>query len=464
MNLDLSKFFEKENNNNMVTFLGHLLILFTAITVYATDSDSKSKSKSNNIRKVIIDTDGGVNDVFAIIWALEALTNNLIDIKALTTVKSDLSSYDAFRNVVHMVNITKRSQKKKKFLSIPIGKSANDDTINNNEDEEQQPSVDDGLFGFSVLFSQYPDIMNTPKKTKKAFKTASFSDDLLIETITKYPNQISLITTGPLTNLYLAEVKSPGIISQLKDIYILGGEFLNKTGNSKDYALSEYNFNFDSNALYQLFETLNNQQNGIMPNVFIFPLDSSNKMQFGLQHISLLYTLLNTDIQTEIEMCRMKMEKDADKYAGEEDFYDSDLYDSDRENDADDYDDFQCTQTGLLYIFYEKMMEEVLKINYLNGECDCVQIKDAAIIGYLLYPHLFDFKYVKCKVIKESGMIYYDQRLEIMKEDTIEIPNCFVNLDVNADKMVHAFARDSVSMLHGTYMDYMEYMMNNMDW
>ena len=200
--------------------------------------------------------------------------------------------------------------------------------------------------------------------------------------------------------------------------------------------------------------------------MFIFPLDATNKIRFGLQHISLLYTLLNTDIQTEIEMCRMKMERDADKYSGQDDdiYDDSDLYDSDRESREDDYDDFQCTQTGLLYIFYEKMMEELLKSNYMDGKCDCVHIEDGVIIGYLLYPHLFDFKYVKCKINKENGMIYYDQTLHEKNNDTIEIPNCFINLDVENEKIVHVLARDTVKMLHMTYLDYMEYMMNNMNW
>eukprot|EP01084_Bolivina_argentea_P071668 130232_1 len=89
---------------------------------------------SNGIkkRKIIIDTDGGVNDAFALIWALYAFNNKLLSIEALTTVKTDLPSYDAFRNVIYMVNITKRSKMRKKILSIPIGKPI-DNNNNNNE-------------------------------------------------------------------------------------------------------------------------------------------------------------------------------------------------------------------------------------------------------------------------------------------------------------------------------------------
>eukprot|EP01084_Bolivina_argentea_P273885 466669_1 len=244
----------------------------------------------------------------------------------------------AFRNVIHMVNITKRSSMRKKILSIPIGKP-----IDNNSNNEDEP-FDDGLFD---IFNKYADIFSPKKKTLTAYDTASYSDDLLIETILNNPYEISLITMGPLTNLYLSELKHPGILSLCADIYILGGEFLNKTGNSKNYALSEYNFNYDSNALYNIFNR--DESNGILPNIFIFPLDATNRLKFGLQHISLLYTLLNNDIQTEIEMCRMKMEKEVDKLSGDDDdgYDESDLYESDRgDGDNDEYDDFQCTQTG----------------------------------------------------------------------------------------------------------------------
>eukprot|EP01084_Bolivina_argentea_P300258 517696_1 len=165
-------------------------------------------------------------------------------------------------------------------------------------------------------------------------------------------------------------------------------------------------------------------------------------------------------------MCRMKMEKEVDKLSGDDDdgYDESDLYESDRgDGDNDEYDDFQCTQTGLMYIFYEKMMEETLRLNYMNGFSDSLLIEDASIIGYFLYPHLYDFKYVNCKVNKQNGMIWYDNTLNIITNNTITIPNCFINLNVDVEKIIHGFTRDSVHMMHMIYLDYMEYMMNQ-DW
>ena len=87
-----------------------ILLVSSQETANKTDDSKKKKNKNKNMRKIIIDSDGGVNDVFALIWALESLNNKVIDVKALTTVKTDLSPYDAFRNVVHMVNLTKHNK------------------------------------------------------------------------------------------------------------------------------------------------------------------------------------------------------------------------------------------------------------------------------------------------------------------------------------------------------------------
>eukprot|EP01084_Bolivina_argentea_P189332 325613_1 len=259
-----------------VVFL--LCTISLGLTVKTTKADNLLSAK----RKVIIDTAGGVNDAFALIWALQSFNSKLIDIKALTTVQTDLPSYDVFRNVIHMVNLTKHSKMTKQVLSIPIAVAPTatvDQTDTAHDTIDIEPLNTDGLFGFSRIFHQYPDVFATKKNTLDAFESASHSDDLLIEIILKYPHQISLITTGPLTNLYLAESKHPGILSLTKDIYILGGAFANRTGNSKGSALSEFNFNYDSNALYQILNAMETSD-AVMPNVFIFPLETTNTLQF----------------------------------------------------------------------------------------------------------------------------------------------------------------------------------------
>ena len=50
-----------------------------------------------------------------------------------------------------------------------------------------------------------------------------FGPDLIIETVHKYPHELTLIPVGPLTNIALAVSKDPSIAGLVKDIVIMGG-------------------------------------------------------------------------------------------------------------------------------------------------------------------------------------------------------------------------------------------------
>ena len=71
--------------------------------------------------------------------------------------------------------------------------------------------------------------------------------------------------------------------------------------------LTEFNFHYDPEALYQFFETINNMK-GRRPNVFVLPLDVTTRLLWGAEEMNLLYALLPDTKRSEIEMCRLKME------------------------------------------------------------------------------------------------------------------------------------------------------------
>jgi len=49
--------------------------------------------------------------------------------------------------------------------------------------------------------------------------------DFIIDQVTKYPGEISLIPVGPLTNIAMAIEKKPEIVPKIKEIVAMGGEF-----------------------------------------------------------------------------------------------------------------------------------------------------------------------------------------------------------------------------------------------
>jgi inosine-uridine nucleoside N-ribohydrolase len=59
--------------------------------------------------------------------------------------------------------------------------------------------------------------------TSKCKADPRFGPDLIIETIHKYPHEITLIPVGPLTNIALAVSKDPSIAALVENIVIMGG-------------------------------------------------------------------------------------------------------------------------------------------------------------------------------------------------------------------------------------------------
>lgn len=196
-------------------------------------------------------------------------------------------------------------------------------------------------------------------------------------------------------------------------------------------ALTEFNFHYDPEALYEFFETLNNIK-GTMPNLFMLPLDVTTRLHWGVQEFEALYSLLDATKQSEIEMCRMKMDGVDEEVQQMYDVQEEDLY---------------CTQTGLMYHFLEKATEKMIVAHVEWGHGDWMELHDPAVIGFLLYPHLFDFKHVECKIDRRNGMVYYDQRLVAPTKETIKRPNCFVATDVEVELFLRVFTRDIIEML-----------------
>eukprot|EP01083_Nonionella_stella_P288654 982247_1 len=404
----------------------------------ASDTDCDSiKNNPNKKRRIIFDSDPGLDDAFALLWLLEGFKNELYSLEALTIVEGNISPFHAYRNTMHMINLTTPASSsetralRKKLKSIPIGK------VDPSEDEDKSIETffgGDGFNGVSSMFKEFPNVFASMSKVKKWFNNPDrtpFSDDLIIEKLLKYPNQISILSVGPVTNLYRAERKHPGILALAKDIYIMGGTF--RKGNAD--ALTEFNFKRDSESLYEVFDVINTMHgNGSrVPNVFVFPLDVTGTLKWNVEQFELLYSLLDGMKQSEIEMCRMRIDGVDDDVQQMYDVQEEDVY---------------CTQTGLMYQFLEKATERQIVAHFETGIGDYMELHDLSLIGFMLYPHLFDFKYVKCNIDKGSGLIWFDKRLQKPTAEGIAIPNCLVAHKVDEEQFVRVFTRDMMFMLN----------------
>ena len=98
------------------------------------------------------------------------------------------------------------------------------------------------------------------------------AEDKIIEFVKNYPNQITFISLGPLTNLARAINKNPSVMKNLKQVLIMGGA-INVRGNQTRFA--EFNFFNDPESAKIVFS--------FPINKILLPLDVCNKIQMQIR-------------------------------------------------------------------------------------------------------------------------------------------------------------------------------------
>jgi inosine-uridine nucleoside N-ribohydrolase len=185
-------------------------------------------------RKVILDVDPGIDDAIAIVTALKSNDN---DIVGITTVSGNVNSQIGVLNTHYILNILGRSD-------IPVIQGSARSIAKRKLSPKIKRRIEDihgkgGLAGISMdsLRKQLP-------MTKITFY------DFIEGIIQNHRNdEISIIATGPLTNIATAIVDNPSFTSRIHKITIMGGAFglASKTfGNVTRFA--EFNFYCDPEA------------------------------------------------------------------------------------------------------------------------------------------------------------------------------------------------------------------------
>ncbi len=150
-------------------------------------------------RRVIIDTDPGVDDALAI---LLALSSPELSIEALTPVAGNAPLSLTVPNALRMLEITGRTD-------IPVAAGA-EHPLARQLITAAYAHGNNGLAGV-----EFPEPRTQP--------VAGSAAQLLARLIRGSPGEISIIAIGPLTNLALAFRKEPALASMVRDITIMGG-------------------------------------------------------------------------------------------------------------------------------------------------------------------------------------------------------------------------------------------------
>lgn len=178
------------------------------------------------MKKIIIDTDPGIDDAIAILLALSA--EKELEIQALTTVNGNIDINHVTENTLKILNIAGKSQ-------IPVYRGSSKPLMREREHCEEFHG-DDGMGNTGL-----------PCCSGKLMQESAV--DFLVRTVREQKNEIVLTAIGPLTNIAKAVQKDPNFASHVKELVIMGGA--EKTGNMSPHA--EFNFWTDPEAAKLVF-------------------------------------------------------------------------------------------------------------------------------------------------------------------------------------------------------------------
>lgn len=188
-------------------------------------------------RKILIDTDPGIDDAFAI---LTAMAYEPFEIVAITTVSGNKSLPIVTPNALRLVDFKKRD------IEVAEGASCRwRDRLH------PKAAVNDGgaFHGADGMGGSGLPYSTRCLSSQKAW-------DLMLKKIRAYPCEIELIALGPLTNLAYAIEQDADTMKKLKSLTIMGGSF-KRPGNVTQ--TSEFNLWFDPEAADLVMRNLGNQ-------------------------------------------------------------------------------------------------------------------------------------------------------------------------------------------------------------
>ncbi|KAI3884852.1 hypothetical protein MKX03_011707 [Papaver bracteatum] len=156
----------------------------------------------SKLDKIIIDTDPGVDDSMAILMAFQTPE---LDILGLTTIFGNVTTKDATRNALILCETAGRTD-------VPVAEGSLEPL------KGGAPRICDFVHGSDGMGN-----LSLPSpKGKKDEKSAV---EFLVDKISEFPGEVSILALGPLTNLALAVKSDASFASKVKRIVVLGGSF-----------------------------------------------------------------------------------------------------------------------------------------------------------------------------------------------------------------------------------------------
>lgn len=176
-------------------------------------------------RRFIIDTDPGADDAAALIMALR---HPEISIEAITVVAGNVGLAQTTQNALYLVEACGKAD------SVPVYAGEAKPLMAASQEQAADVHGGDGLGDIGL-----PLHGRTPAEGHAA--------DAIIRLVRAYPDQITLVALGPLTNIALALQQDPGIVRFIPRVVVMGGA-PDGVGNTRQNPTAEYNIVADPEA------------------------------------------------------------------------------------------------------------------------------------------------------------------------------------------------------------------------
>jgi purine nucleosidase/pyrimidine-specific ribonucleoside hydrolase len=186
------------------------------------------------MKNVIIDTDPGMDDAVAIMFALGSPS---LCVKAVTAVSGNVTADRAASNARKILSLMGVGD-------IPVARGPQA-PLSRPFPNDPFSHGDDGLAELGIPDSPLPE---HPEP----------ASDLIVDLVAAHAGDITLIALGPLTNIALAFRRDPGLPAKVSELIILGGSYgFGAVGAERatgDNPASEWNIYVDPEAAKIVFE------------------------------------------------------------------------------------------------------------------------------------------------------------------------------------------------------------------
>ncbi|XP_071368163.1 inosine-uridine preferring nucleoside hydrolase-like [Centroberyx affinis] len=176
-------------------------------------------------RKLVIDVDAGVDDAQAIMVALAAPN---VEVLGITCCHGNTPLDNVCKNALRILKVCKR-------LDIPVYRGCSEPLLGR--------KIHAGDFHGKDGLGDAPD----PDAPGLELMQKEGAVEAMIRMVKENPGEVSLVATGPLTNLAMAVKLDPSFPEKLRGAYIMGG---NTDSRGNTTVCGEFNFVADPEAAY----------------------------------------------------------------------------------------------------------------------------------------------------------------------------------------------------------------------